>query len=173
MRPLTRTRWFGRRDTRTTHKSCAFDEFRCATPHADEVLRKARHSREKHIDKSGMRPLTQTKWFGGHDTRARSKLTNHERNPSRGRGGSGIATLAREAERQMKHATPHANEVLRKARHSHEKQIYKSKMRPLTHMRWFGKHDTRTRGKPVNEISDRRTSEAPRKPRHLDEKGFD
>ena len=116
------------RDSHDTHKSCAFDEFRCATPHADEVFRKARHSREKHIDKSRMRPLTQTKWFGGHDTRARIKLTNHERNPSRGRGGSGIATFAQEAERQMEHATPPANEVLRKARHSHEKQIYPSRI---------------------------------------------
>ena len=94
------------------------------------------------------------------DTRTGSNSTKHKFDPSRGRGGSEGATHAREANRQIKNATPHANEMLRKARHTHEKQIDKSKMRPLTHMRCFGKHDTRTKSKTGNEISDRDNNEA-------------
>ena len=66
-------------------------------PYATMVVRSQRLSHEKHSDKSEVRAL-------------------------RGRDGSKAATLTRQASRQVKGATPRANESVQKAQHKHEKQ---------------------------------------------------
>ena len=68
-------------------------------PHATRVVRSRRLSHEKQSDKSEVRAL-------------------------RGRDGSKAATLARQAKRQVKSATPRAKESVQKAQHKHEKQAY-------------------------------------------------